>query len=281
MVIIKVSIMNFVAYIKNILLLAFLLVILTFIYPIMIEHTPIHLKYKDGIIYTTQNAMILGIAFGSIFLYVSLKFVYIFIAKTFFIPDFLLIMKKIFLFQKEDNNILEKIKKLQQNGEHKQALILTKSNIQNSSEILVQHLIILLRLGKTRTFLQTFKKYQCGKAIPLFISCTKEWTLWRKNLFLANIYNANPNNDVIAYLHSKNLEEAGKINEAHTIITNFVNNKVVFFRDRYTFYLFNKYALKLELELSEGNTDFATSYIENINNYQNDFPNFHEDKTEY
>ena len=108
----QVSIMNFVAYIKNILLLAFLLVILTFIYPIMIEHTPIHLKYKDGIIYTTQNAMILGISFGSIFLYVILKFVYIFIAKTFFIPDFLLIVKKIFSFQKEDNNILEKIKKV-------------------------------------------------------------------------------------------------------------------------------------------------------------------------
>ena len=274
--------MNFVAYIKNILLLAFLLVILTFIYPIMIEHTPIHLKYKDGIIYTTQNAMILGISFGSIFLYVILKFVYIFIAKTFFIPDFLLIVKKIFSFQKEDNNILEKIKKLQQNGQHKQALNLTKSNIQNSSEILVQHLIILLRLGKTRTFLQTFKKHQCGKAIPLFISCTKEWTLWRKNLFISSIYNANPNNDVITYLHAKNLEEFGKTDEAHTIITNFIHNKVVFFRDRYTFYLFNKYALKLELELSNGNTDFATSYIENINNYQNDFPNsYEEDSTEY
>ncbi len=273
--------MNFVAYIKNILLLAFLLVILAFIYPIMIEHTPIHLKYKDGIIYTTQNTMIIGIAFCSIFLYAMLKFVYIFIAKTFFIPDIISIVKKIFSFQKEDNNILEKIKKLQQNGEHKQALSLTKSNIQNSSEILVQHLIILLRLGKTRTFLQTFKKHQCGKAIPLFISCTKEWTLWRKNLFISSIYNANPNNDAITYLHTKNLEEFGKINEAHTIITNFINNKFVFFRDRYTFYLFNKYALKLELQLSDGNTDFATSYIENIKNYQNDFPNSYEDHSEY
>ncbi len=274
--------MNFIAYIKNILLLTFLFVILMFIYPILAQHTPIHLKYKDGIIYTTQNAMILGIAFSSIFLYIALKFIYIFIAKTFFIPDVIAFVKKIFSIHKEDNNILEKIKKLQQNGEHKQALNLTKSNIQNSPEILVQHLIILLRLGKTRTFLQTFKKYQCGKAIPLFISCTKDWTLWRKNLFIASIYNTNPNNDVITYLHARNLEESNKIDEAHTIITNFINNKVVFFRDRYTFYLFNKLALKLELALSDGNTDFATSYIENIQSYQNDFPNAHaENSQEY
>ena len=97
------QIMNFIAYIKNILLLAFLFVVLMFIYPILAEHTPIHLKYKDGIIYTTQNAMILGIAFSSIFLYVVLKFVYIFIAKTFFIPDAIAFVKKFFFTKKEDD----------------------------------------------------------------------------------------------------------------------------------------------------------------------------------
>ena len=265
--------MNFIAYIKNILLLAFLCVIFSLLYPIIIEHTPIHLRYKDGIIYTTQNALIIGTAFSSILLFTTLKFVYIFIARTFFIPDILLFVKKIFSNHKDDNNILEQIKKLQKNGEYKYALNLTKSNIQNSSEILFQHFIILLRLRTTGEFLHTFKKYQCGKAIPLFISCTKEWSHWRKNLFISHLYNANPNNDVITYLHAQNLEEVGKTNEAHTVITNFINNKVVFFRDRYTFFLFNKLALKLEMQLSVGSTDFATSYIENIKNYQKDFPN--------
>ena len=201
--------MNLIVYLKNILLLAVLFLIFATLYPILSQHTPIHLTYKSGIIYTTQNALIIAVSFGSIILFSILKFLYSVIAKNFFVPDIFAFMKK-FLSKNEDHNLLEQIKKLQKDGQYKKALNLTKSNIQNSNEILFQHFVILLRLKQIRAFLSTFKKYQCGKAIPLFISCTKEWSHWRKNLFISSLYNTNQNNDVIAYLHAINLQESGK-----------------------------------------------------------------------
>ncbi len=94
------------------------------------------------------------------------------------------------------------------------------------------------------------------------------WSNWRRSLLFTRMHKKEPNNDVFAYIYCKHLFEHGKNEESYKIVKDFINNKMVFIRDRYTFYLFNKLALKLEVAES-GNIDFANQYIENINNYSN------------
>ena len=260
--------MVIIAYIKNILLLSILLTILIFLYPFLSENHPIELYYKNGVIYTTQNALILFTAGISVVSYIFIKVVYIVIAKGFFIPDaFYFILKILSKFRKEHNNILDRINTLKKQKKYKQALQITENNFQDSSEILFQHFFLLLKLNKKSTFLRTFKRHQCGKAIPLFMSLTKDWSSWRKNLFISRLYSKNQNNDVITYLYAKNLVTNKQNDKSYKLVTNFITNKFVFFKDQYTFYLFNRLALQLEMIESEGSADFATTYIENIKNY--------------
>lgn len=225
--------------------------------------------YHDAVLYTTQGAFVLLVAISSIFVFVLLRFVHKLFKRAFFIVDLMYFINRFALKDRDQDNILKRIITLRRQKQYKKALVLTQSNIQNSNEILFQHLLLLIKLKRHSEFIRTFKKYQCGKAISLFISQVQGWSLWRRSLFIKRLYRQNPNNDVFAYIYARNLEENNKNEEAYQIVKDFINHKAVFFRDGYTFYLFNKLALKLEMIESGGSTDFAGQYIENINNYNN------------
>ena len=260
--------MRTLAYIKNIVMLSLLLLIAGFLYPIFLEKHSLEFIYSDTILYTTQGAFLMLSSLSAILIFVILKFINKLFQRAFFVMDLLYFVNRFANKDKDSKNILTQIALLKKQKQYKKALSLTQSNIQNSNEILFQHLLLLIKLKKNSEFIKTFKKYQCGKGIALFISELQTWSNWRRSLLITRLYRKNPNNDVFAYIYCKHLFENGKNDESFKIVKDFINNKMVFFRDRYTFYLFNKLALKLEIAES-GNSDFAGQYIENINNYTN------------
>ncbi len=254
-------------YIKNILFVIFLLTITVAIFPLLLHNYPLELYYKDSIIYTTQNTTIIGITLISVLAFASVKVIYILLARGFFLKDIaLFLIQPFFDVKKRNENVLDNIIRLRKKGRYKQALQITTNNFLNSNEILFQHFFLLLKLKKTRKFLNTFKNHQCGKVIPLFFALTKDWSHWRKNGMINRLYKRNSNNDVISYIYAKHLSDINQTQLAQKIVDDFLKNKFIFFREQYTFYLFNRLALQLEMN-EYGNADFATSYIENIKNY--------------
>ncbi|MFT4967805.1 MAG: hypothetical protein ACI9CD_000818 [Candidatus Deianiraeaceae bacterium] len=257
-----------VAYIRNITFLIILLIFMSILTPLFTQNFPIALYYKDLIFYTTQNALIISTAIISILALKIIQILYIIIAKGFFLQDLILLPMRFFTkAKKEEKNLLMRIKIMRKESKFKEALQLTVNNYQNSNKILFQHLFILLKLKRTRAFLKTFKHYQCGKVIPLFFALIDGRAQWRKNLLISRLYKANPSNDVITYIYVKNLLDRKIYKKSYNLTQDFINNKFIFFREQYTFYLFNKLALKLENIEPDGNTDFAVEYIENIKNY--------------
>ena len=257
------------SYIKNILFVAFLLAVTVALFPLLLHNYPLEFYYKDSIIYTTQNTTIIGITLISVIAFSSVKIIYVLLARGFFLKDIAIFLMQPFIdARKRNENVLDGIIRLRKKGRHKQALQITSSNFRNSNEILFQHFFLLLKLKKTRKFLNTFKDFQCGKAIPLFFALTKDWSNWRKNGMIFRLYKRNPNNDVISYIYAKHLSDINQAQLARKIVDDFLKNKFIFFREQYTFYLFNRLALQLEIN-EYGNTDFATSYIENIKSYHN------------
>lgn len=255
-------------YLKNIFVLLLGSIGIILIYPLFAENHPIELHYNSAIIYTTQNALILIMGVFSILFIFFMKFLYLTITTGFFIKIAYTKIKNFILkIFKRPINIVKEINKLKRQKKYKQALKITESNYKNSNEVLFQHFFLLLKLKKRFKFFRTFQKYQCGKAIPLFISATKTWSKFRTNLYLLFLYRKNTNNDVITYIYIRNLIKNNKHKEAYSITKDFLQNKFIFFKEQYTFYLFNKIALELELIESEGSTDFATTYIENIQKY--------------
>jgi hypothetical protein len=260
--------MRTLAYIKNVVMLVLLLFIAGFLYPIFLEKHSLEFIYNDSILYTTQGAFLLLVSLSSIILFVVLKFIHKLFQRAFFVMDLLYFINRFTTKDKDAQNILTRITMLKRHKQYKKALTLTQSNIQNSNEILFQHLLLLIKLNRSSEFIRTFKKYQCGKGIALFFSEIQKWSKWRSSLLIRRLYKKNLNNDVFAYIYCKHLFDIGQNEESYKVVKDFINNKMVFFRDRYTFYLFNKLALKLEVAES-GGTDFAGQYIENINNYTN------------
>ena len=260
-----------ITYIRNIFLLGLLLLVCLALYPIFSENTPIVLRYNNSAAYTTQGTMLVTVSLFSIVFYTFLKFAYLLAVNLFFIPNLcrsvILYILTFFGIGNDKNNILNQINELKKQKKYRKALIITRSNFMSSNEVLFQHLFLLLKLKKVWSFFRMFKKYPCGKAIPLLIAQINKWSKWRRNRFYSSLYNKNKDSDIFAYLYAKNLFENKEYAASYKITRSFIENKIIFFRDHYTFYLFNKLALKLEMIESEGSTDFATTYIENIQNY--------------
>lgn len=259
--------MRTLSYIKNLVLLAIFFIIAGLLYPIFLEKRSLEFVYGESILYTTQGAFLILVALISIVIFILTKFINTLFQRAFFFADLLLFANRFTGKNEDAKNILTQISSLKKQKRYKEALSLTQSNIKNSSEILFQHLLLLIKLKKHAEFIKIFKKYQCGKAISLFVSELDRLSNWRRAFLITRLYKKNPNNDVFTYIYCKNLQKDGQNEEAYKIVKDFINSKMVFFRDRYTFYLFNKLALELEIAES-GNEDFASQYIENINNYK-------------
>lgn len=251
------------SYLKNLILLLLLSTIAVVIHPLLQSENPIEIHYRSSIIYTTQPALIVFTIVTSIAMYILIRLFYKLLSNVFFLKTFIDLYRSRI---RKNQDTIKQIKKMIQQNQYKSALKITTNYYQNNKEMLYYHLLSLLHLGKRIRFLYTFYHYQCGKAIELFHTVLNNFPRLIKSLVIHIMCKNYHTSDTLSYIYAYHLYEKHKYEKALKILNKFLVGKA-FFTDQHTFYLFNKLALELEREIS-GNDDFATQYIENIQNYE-------------
>ena len=164
---------------------------------------------------------------------------------------------------------LNKILKFKINGQYKDGLKFTSSNLYASPKCFFWNLFFLLKLKKDKEFFKLFMQKPSGVAIRMFnLIYLPRNIKFFKTFFLKRLYFKNLHNQVIAYIYANYLFSNHKVKEAKIVLNQFLNEKKIFMTDEFCSYLMNLLAIKIEYAL-EGvsSQDFISYYQDNIEFY--------------